>query len=449
MRLERRTHPGQWNSEGGWNHAPQPQVLRPVDPDARFFCGTCGADVSWDANSLSGVCRCGASFSRESPPQKRSGRSRKNVSDPQGTQRSVQPEGTGPYEARRKWWQFWKRPRPRDGDAAAEILPELTGVHLRRSFDDESPSRMPTPGRGGPAFDRSREPWNARDYATAFDLLRDAVKEGLPNPVRADAYFSIGYIHLLRGEVKQGVEMMLFALASDNRASDTTWQCAIRLHQIYAGCGRSKEAAQLAELAEVAGRGRFKLESDHIAELRSLINVERKLQGSHLPLASQVSERQSAPGAATSGFFVFDYTVMGTLYGAEAYRGIVTALKGSPGVCSFDDGDVSADVLRVLPTQGSVVLSATGQPPHERPPGCSSFGPYLVAMWTDNSENFERVHDGILRGKTRGYRGCIVLDGSHSHEAFSKFAISDLHLTIGSVVRAGLVVPETQKYGVG
>jgi hypothetical protein len=161
---------------------------------------------------------------------------------------------------------------------------------------------------------------------------------------------------------------------------------------------------------------------------------------------SVVELRTKLGSAATSGFFIFDYTRMDTLYGAQAYRAIRDSLRSSPGICAFNDGDISRATVRSLAEHALLVLNADEEVliPHDT----TSFGPYLLAMWTNEGRNFERIHCWLSQHRVAGYRGCIILQGQHEHVAFTQAMSSELHLPAGIVFANGEAVPETSKWGI-
>ena len=155
-----------------------------------------------------------------------------------------------------------------------------------------------------------------------------------------------------------------------------------------------------------------------------------------------------------TGIFVFDYNRMNGCYGIQAFEAICNSLADSKGVCAFHDGDLfNRDTLRELIRQAKLIKLAEDSSgtsnPLSNPNDDSSFGPYIVGLWTTGYENFEILHHGLLSGISDGYLGLILLPGNHPYAEIIAFMMKNLGISQGIVLKDGAVVKGTAKYGIG
>jgi len=153
--------------------------------------------------------------------------------------------------------------------------------------------------------------------------------------------------------------------------------------------------------------------------------------------------------SGTAGFFVFDYSAMDTSYGQQAFSAIYECIKGSPGVCAFNDGDINPSVVSQLAQQGSRIEPSGPDSPLSRPGESSSFGAYFASMWTDRSTNFSTLHRHLTTAVSPGYLGCIILAGAHDYAEFEGFVRQRLYLPQSIALKDGNVIKGTAKYGIG
>jgi hypothetical protein len=104
----------------------------------------------------------------------------------------------------------------------------------------------------------------------------------------------------------------------------------------------------------------------------------------------------------TTGFLVFDYTVVDTFYGKQAFEAIYEALRSSSGTCTFYAGDISdCELIRGIAKEANLVRSSTPTCPLADLGGPFVFGAYFVGMWTDTYPDFKKVHDALVSGFAR------------------------------------------------
>jgi len=148
------------------------------------------------------------------------------------------------------------------------------------------------------------------------------------------------------------------------------------------------------------------------------------------------------------GFFVFDYTVMDTMYGRQAFDAIQDALSSSRGTCAFCDGDVSSETVRQLAQQAKDIVPKDQDSPLADFDSPFDFGPYLAAMWTNTEASFGKIHSHLCSANTPGYLGYLTLSGEYEILTFVQAVGRQLSLPNSIAFVDGAVVPQTSKYGI-
>lgn len=173
------------------------------------------------------------------------------------------------------------------------------------------------------------------------------------------------------------------------------------------------------------------------------------------PQHAELEQRQKNPqkqeqvpqSGPASGFFLFDYAAMDAAYGHQAFSAIRDALINSSGICAFCDGDVSCETVRrqarqaaqVTPVGPESPLASLGQP--------FDFGAYLLAMWTDSSSAFRKIHSYLSSAETPGYLGYMTLPGAHDRAEFLGAVQARLFLVRSLAFVDGVLDPTTDKFG--
>ncbi|MFW2403208.1 MAG: ankyrin repeat domain-containing protein [Gammaproteobacteria bacterium] len=151
-------------------------------------------------------------------------------------------------------------------------------------------------------------------------------------------------------------------------------------------------------------------------------------------------------GTDSSGYLVFDYSEMDSLYGHQAFREIKKGLQGITGMCAFHDGDVSASVLedmlpnaaRIIPMEGREWVFS-GEP-------VRGIGPYVVAMWTDAEDAFSQLHEHLCAALSEAYVGYMTLGATYRRDDFERAISRQLLLTPATEFVCGRVTSATEKY---
>ena len=150
------------------------------------------------------------------------------------------------------------------------------------------------------------------------------------------------------------------------------------------------------------------------------------------------------------GFFVFDYNLMDISYGKQAFQAIYQTLKVSKGVCAFNDGDLfDFKTLEELIQKASGVKPTNAKRHLLKGEELRDFGLYLVSMWTDNSNNFIKLHNDLTSTRINGYLGYLTLTGLYEYSEFLQFVTKRLNLPQSICIQNGNVLKGTAKYGIG
>ncbi len=167
-------------------------------------------------------------------------------------------------------------------------------------------------------------------------------------------------------------------------------------------------------------------------------------QNSVTKTQSQAADPAPAPAidGVTSGFFVFDYNVMDTEYGQQAFAAIYPALRSSQGECVFHEGDVfDRETVLNLAKHCRTLRPSSPDSPLANLDDPFTFGAYFAAMWTDEPENFDLIHKSLVASEQVGYLGYMAetLDRSQALRMFGE----TLMLPAGMTVRNGKIDPGT------
>lgn len=146
-------------------------------------------------------------------------------------------------------------------------LPAIESIHVRTDFVNFDGG--PTKGPGGPECDAALPIWNSGNYDQAFEHFARAVELGLEGPDLADALGMMGNVKLMQDDILKGVEFMLRALATPERAAETVFICSSHLTPIYEGVGDNASAAALKLLVQETPRG-MELDSETATRLRKI-----------------------------------------------------------------------------------------------------------------------------------------------------------------------------------
>jgi len=150
----------------------------------------------------------------------------------------------------------------------------------------------------------------------------------------------------------------------------------------------------------------------------------------------------------TVGFFVFDYSVMNSSYGHEAFAAIRDALASHRGTCAFCDGDVSSETVRKQARQTMKLVPANSDSPLANLDTPFEFGAYLAAMWADSSSAFDRIHSHLCSVKATGYLGYLTLGREPDRSRFLQEIQAKMYLGKGLVFVNGRVDPTSAKHGI-
>lgn len=152
----------------------------------------------------------------------------------------------------------------------------------------------------------------------------------------------------------------------------------------------------------------------------------------------------------STGFFIFDYNVMDTYYGKQAFEAIYDALHSSTGVCAFHDGDLfNIETVREIAGQSSLVKPSSSKSPLSNLDGSLDFGPYVAAMWTDTPGNFALLHHGLVANSLPGYLGYMTLPGQLEYQEVIQLFTRQLSLPASIALKDGSIIKGTSKYGIG
>jgi hypothetical protein len=148
-------------------------------------------------------------------------------------------------------------------------------------------------------------------------------------------------------------------------------------------------------------------------------------------------------------FFVFDWASMDGDYGRQAFTAIFEACKAvASGFCQFWDGDADYRIVHRMAAKGFVSATAA-TPPQIR--NRSSFGAYLVGMWSDNKENVSHISKTLAEKCAPAYLGHTDVTDVPDVQAFSVVVSGGvhLHLTGNIAVRDGKLTGGNNTYRVG
>lgn len=142
-------------------------------------------------------------------------------------------------------------------------------------------------------------------------------------------------------------------------------------------------------------------------------------------------------------------------YGAQAFGAIASALTGTRGLCAFHAGDLlGPTILSQLHAQGAQVVPV--DPPREGyasqlanlPADDPSARCFVGAMWTEHPENLLLLHSRLEAAAAQGYLGYVGL-GMADRGSFLAAMTRQLSLPKSVAFQDGVVIPETDKYGLG
>lgn len=168
------------------------------------------------------------------------------------------------------------------------------------------------------------------------------------------------------------------------------------------------------------------------------------------PLSSYLPNSDTA-------MFVFDYDSFEGSYGYEIAKAMQMALSGSSGACAFSDGDLEVAAGGVSRVSGFLAnLGRTGwhvESSHEGSP-LSQLDTYnepiygfVSAMWTDNSNCTQMIHESLIGTLNDAYLGVLVRNTpSGSQPAFFD-VIRQFELVPTTTFRRGKVVRKLNPYG--
>lgn len=137
-----------------------------------------------------------------------------------------------------------------------------------------------------------------------------------------------------------------------------------------------------------------------------------------------------------AAMFVFDYDRMGSAYGAEAFSAISKCLEATQGVCAFLDGDLEVaaggpagvpGILMEMRDNGWRITSHRGDSPLVLLATADRILGYAAAMWTDNSDSIQRLHDHLATALADSYLGYLdhptSIDLPKFHEIFGPLSL--------------------------
>lgn len=130
-------------------------------------------------------------------------------------------------------------------------------------------------GSGAAEFEDGIRAWNRRDFDGAAALFEESLKAGLVSTWAASAEGILGEIHLRRGNLEEGVDHLMRALATRPITSERAHECAVRLEIIYEASGRHEESAALAQIAAATVTPGVVLAGSYAEELRALVRSRR------------------------------------------------------------------------------------------------------------------------------------------------------------------------------
>lgn len=155
----------------------------------------------------------------------------------------------------------------------------------------------------------------------------------------------------------------------------------------------------------------------------------------------------------TSGFFVFDFYEMDVDYKSKAFNAIYECLKDAAGVCAFYDDNISPETVRELAEQSNLLESNSflerDLSPLNNLQDSFQLNTYLCGMWTDNHDNFDKIHTFLELQEWPEYLGYFTFEGAYIFSAFTEFVTKQLELRAGLVFTNGEIESGTSKHGIG
>jgi len=150
------------------------------------------------------------------------------------------------------------------------------------------------------------------------------------------------------------------------------------------------------------------------------------------------------------GFFLCNQKLMGALSSHQIFKIISEALRDSKGNCAFNGGNIieavnldfqfllsefeDGDVSETYANDSSEITETKDE--------------YVIGMWSDNSENFSKLHNYLLNQNLQFYIGYYII-GDYQYSDYLTLLMKKYCLPKSLCLINGSVVKETAKYGVG
>ena len=160
-------------------------------------------------------------------------------------------------------------------------------------------------------------------------------------------------------------------------------------------------------------------------------------------------ERYLLGNISQSGYLIFDYCQMDTLYGQQAFEAIHECLIESKGKYYFNDGDLDCHIVQQLANKSTYVKPASHDSPLAKMEKSFDIGMYVVSMWANNCETFEKLHMFFISNNLKGYLGYFTLEQENDLYEFTKYVSNELLLPPSMIFVNGNIAEGTSKYGIG
>lgn len=148
------------------------------------------------------------------------------------------------------------------------------------------------------------------------------------------------------------------------------------------------------------------------------------------------------------GFFLFNQMLMDALPGHQIFKVISEALRDTKGMCAFNGGNiieaVSMDFQFLLSEFEDGDVSAA----EDAAEITETKDEYVVGMWSDNSENFSKLHNYLLAQNFQFYIGYYII-GDYQYSDFLTLLMKKYYLPQSLCLNNGSIVKGTAKYGIG